>query len=180
LDITYLKGSHFRIIALVILWGLKANDASGQNGYYYNVQSNIIYRFTKYVDWPQNKKSGDFVIGIVGETPFYDEMKRFMLNKVAGSQKIVIKRFPSDGEDFNCAILFISESESHHLKHIAALTSGDPVLLVTESNGLVRKGACVNFIIIDDHLKLEFNTTAITEHKLNIAPELLSLGTIFK
>ncbi len=46
-------------------------------------------------------------------------------------------------------------------KRIAASTAGTPTLLVTESEGLSRKGACINFVLVDDHLKLEINKKAI-------------------
>ena len=38
----------------------------------YAVHANIIYRFTKYINWPDDRKTGDFVIGVVGDTPLYD------------------------------------------------------------------------------------------------------------
>jgi hypothetical protein len=58
----------------------------------YTIQATIIYRFTKYIDWPANKKSGDFIIGIVGDSPLYDDLKSFIGNKTVGSQKIVVTK----------------------------------------------------------------------------------------
>src|SRR4051812_16053310 len=78
----------------------------------YAVHANIIYRCTKYIDWPDYKKSGDFVIGIVGDSPLYDELKNFTANKTVGTQKIVIKKMSSSTSSYDCHILFISEEES--------------------------------------------------------------------
>jgi hypothetical protein len=146
----------------------------------YAIHANIVYHFTKYINWPDDKKSGDFIIGIVGDSPLYDELKSFVSNKTAGSQKIVIKKYPANSTTWSCNILFISEEESKILKKIAATTNGAPVLLVTESEGLARKGACINFTIVDDRLKLEINKVNIEQHNLNIASELLSLGILVK
>jgi len=146
----------------------------------YAVQANIIYRFTKYIDWPENKKTGDFIIGIVGDSPLTDELKSFIANKTVGSRKIVIKTFPSSADAYPCHILFISEDESSSLKKIAARTSGSSLLLVSESEGLAQKGSCINFIIVSDHLKLEINKNNIEERNLNIASELLQLGKLVK
>src|SRR5690349_1613319 len=64
----------------------------------YAVYANIIYRFTKYIDWPGSKKTGDFVIGIVGDSPLYDDLKSFIANKTVGDRKIVVARLsPSAG-----------------------------------------------------------------------------------
>lgn len=144
----------------------------------YAVHANIIYHFTKYIDWPTDKKSGDFIIGVVGETPLYDEIKSSTAGKTAGTQKIVIRRFSASSATFNCHILCISVDESDQLKKIAAATAGTPTLIVSESEGLAKKGSCINFTIVRDKLKLEINKNAIEKRGLSIATELLQLGTV--
>lgn len=161
-------------ITFLLLTGL--NSARAQQGTSYAIQANIIYHFTKYINWPDDKKSGDFVIGIVGDTPMYDELRSFMANKTAGGQKIVIKKFPASSASFNCHILFISEDGSGSLKKIAAATMGTSTLLVTENDGLAHKGSCINFILVDEHLRLEINKNNIEHRNLGIASELLQLG----
>ena len=168
----------FCLVIFFILTGL--SEIHAQQATDYSVQANIIYRFTKYIDWPVSKKSGDFVIGIIGETPLADELKGFIANKMAGSQKIVIKKFSASTESYNCHILFISEDESSSLKKIAARTAGNAILIVSESEGLALQGACINFIIVSDHLKLEINKTNIEQRNLSIASELLQLGKVVK
>jgi hypothetical protein len=146
----------------------------------YGVHANIIYRFTKYIDWPDNKKTGAFVIGIVGESPLRRYLKSFVSNKTVGNQKIIIKTYSPSAEEFDCHILFVCEDESPSFKKIVTHTAGDPILLVSEEEGLANKGSCVNFVIVDDRLKLEFNKTQIAQRHLNIATELLDLGKILK
>jgi hypothetical protein len=146
----------------------------------YAVQANIIYHFTKYIDWPGDKKTGDFVIGIVGDSPLFDELKNTVSSKSVGGQRIVIKKFAGGAPSYNCHILFISEEASGSIKRIATVTANTSTLLVTELEGLSHKGSCINFIIVDDHLKLEINKTNIERRNLDIATELLSLGIIVK
>ena len=159
---------------------LSTLEASAQQPADYAIQANIIYRFTKYIEWPENKKSGDFIIGIVGDSPLTDELKSFIANKTVSNRKIVIKTFSSSAEVYPCHILFISEDESGSVKKIAARTSGSSLLLVSESEGLAQKGSCINFVIIADHLKLEINKNNIEQRNLNIASELLQLGKLVK
>jgi hypothetical protein len=146
----------------------------------YAVYANIIYRFTKYIDWPDNKKNGDFIIGIVGDTPLYDELKTFTVHKTAGNQKIIVKKFYLSSTDYDCHILFIAEDESNNLKKLAARTSGLSILFVSEFPGLATKGSCINFIVIDEHLKLEINKSNIEQRNMHIANELLQLGILIK
>jgi hypothetical protein len=151
-----------------------------QQGTDYKIQANIIYRFTKYIDWPASKKNGDFIIGIVGESPLYDDLKTISATKTVGSQKIAVIKMSSSASSYNCHMLFISEEESSSLKRIASLTAGVPVLIISESDGLARKGSCINFITVDERLKLEINKSNVEQRSLHIASELLELGIIIK
>ena len=169
---------YFFCLLLVFLF--RSHPVQAQLETNYAVHANIIYHFTKYIDWPPSSRSGDFIIGVVGDTPLYDELKKGIANKMAGNQKIVVKRISSTEVLFNCHILFISDDESSSIKKIAAQTAGAPVLLVSESEGLAQKGSCINFIIVSDHLKLEINKNNIMLRGLSIASELLRLGKIIK
>lgn len=144
----------------------------------YAVHANIIYRITKYIDWPDNKKSDDFVIGIVGDSPLHDNLKGFVANKTVSNHKIIIRKYASSARAFDCQLLFICENESAHIKKISTRTVGIPVLLISEDEGPARKWSCINFMIVDDRLKLEINKRNIEQRHLNIATELLELGTV--
>jgi hypothetical protein len=153
-------------------------EAWAQNAY--AVHANIIYHFTKYINWPDDKKTGEFVIGVVGDTPLYDELKNFTSNRSVSGQPIVVKKFSANATAYKCHILFVADDVSGSVKRIASSTADTPTLLVTESEGLSRKGACINFVLVDDHLKLEINKTNIERRSLDIASELLNLGMIVK
>jgi len=154
--------------------------AQAQQNLDYALHANIIYRFIKYIDWPDQSKTGDFIIGIVGDTPLYDDLKKTIGNKLAGTQRIVLKKFSASAVSFDCHILFIGDDERRSLKKIASRTAGSPILLVSESDGLAEKGSCINFIIVADRLKLEINKHNIEGRGLDIASELLQLGKIVK
>lgn len=172
-----LKCSKLFVLANFFLFFISKTHAQPATNY--AVHANIIYRFTKYIEWPNNKKSGDFIIGIVGNSPLYDELKTFIANKTVGDQKIIIKKFSSSASAYNCHILFIGEDESGSLQKIAARTNG-ATLLVSESPGLAYKGSCINFIIVDERLKLEINKNNIEQRNMHIASELLRLGTLIR
>ncbi len=144
------------------------------------MHANIIYHFTKYINWPGSKRTGDFVIGIVGETPLYDSLKSFVVDKSAGDQKILVRMYSHSETVYDCQILFISEDESSYLKKILLRTIGTPLLIVTEFQEGTIKGSCINFAIVFGHVKMEINKNNIEERHLNIASELLQLGKLVK
>jgi hypothetical protein len=170
----------FMLGCITVLSFLSLSGVLVQHETDYKIYANIIYRFTKYIDWPVNKKSGDFIIGIVGDSPLYDDLKSLSANKTVGNQKIAVVRMSPSANSYNCHILFISEEESSSLKKIAILTAGAAILIISESDGLARKGSCINFITVDERLKLEINKGNIEQRNLGIASELLELGIIIK
>lgn len=165
------------IFLLILSSSFKTHAQSGTD---YAVHANIIYHFTKYINWPEDKKSGDFIIGIMGESQLFEKLKAFIANKTVGGQKIVIRKYASNAQSFNCHILFIGDEESGSLKKIATATAAGSTLIVTETEGLARKGSCINFVIVDERLKLEINKKNIEQRDLGIATELLNLGTIVR
>lgn len=172
------KRRYKAILIVTILLFSHLYEAWAQNAY--AVHANIIYHFTKYINWPDERKTGEFVIGVVGDTPLYDELKNFTSKRSAAGQPIIVKKFSTSASLFNCHILFVADESSSNIKRIAATTASTPTLLVTESEGLSRKGACINFVLVDDRLKLEINKTNIESRSLDIASELLNLGIIVK
>jgi hypothetical protein len=50
----------FFLLNLVLLLGLLKTQAQQNDNY--AIDANIIYRFSKYINWPDDKKSGDFII----------------------------------------------------------------------------------------------------------------------
>jgi hypothetical protein len=172
--------SFLKLLIPAMIFLFRAQTASAQDETDYAVHANIIYHFTKYIDWPEDKKSGNFIIGVMGNSHIYEELKKNIADKMVDHQKIVIKTFSSSASSFNCHILYIGDDESGNIKKIAAKTAGTPTLLVSESEGLARKGSCINFVIVSDRLKLEINITSIEQRNLDVASELLLLGKIVK
>jgi hypothetical protein len=166
------------IVTIVLLTSFL--NVSAQRVVDYAVQANIIYQFTKYIDWPENKKSGDFIIGVIGDTPLVEDLKKIAAHKTAGNQKIVVKRFLPSQSSYDCHILCISEEETDNLKKIVAKTAGLPVLLVGEEEETAQNGACISFKVESQKLKLEINKTNIDTRHLNIASELLQLAKVVK
>ncbi len=70
----------YRVVLILPILLLSLFDARAQNAY--AVHANIIYRFTNYINWPDDKKTGEFIIGVVGETPLFDELQNFTSKKI--------------------------------------------------------------------------------------------------
>lgn len=141
-------------------------------------KSVFMYNFTKYVEWPASKKSGDFIIAVIGKddvTPFLDAVAK---SKLAGNQKIVVKQCNSAAEAAGSHMVFLSGSKSNDFESVAAVAKSSNALLVTDKSGLGRRGAGINFINEGGKIRFEVNKSAMEGSGLKVSNDLLKLGTV--
>lgn len=144
------------------------------------IKAVFIYNFTKYIEWPQSYKEGEFTIGIVGETPLYSELIKMTETKKVANQTLEVKKFNSPSEVTKCHILYICKDKSSNISDIIKKLKNNSTLLVTEENGLMEKGAGINFIIKDNRQKFELNKGNVEKYKLKISSNLEALAFTVK
>ena len=158
----------------------------------YERKATYLIYFGIYVQWPEGGNfphaEERFVIGILGQDPFGRHLRAFE-GKPLGNKRIVIHRFASIDEYRPCHLLFISdraepqqapESSQDRLRDALRRVGGDPVLIVTESAELARRGAMINFVAdVEDRLiKMQINRDAARRAGLDISARLLNLRGI--
>lgn len=124
-----------------------------------------LYSFSRYVNWPADKKSGDFVITVVGNKDVYNDLQQMIVGKMVGDQHIVVKysRIASELNN-NSQMIFLSENQSSGVQKLEA----NGTLVVSEQEGTVQKGASVDFVNVDDVVKFEISKTNMTRQGLQI------------
>lgn len=166
------------ILSMFFMLMLAPNRLKAQQDIDYTFYPKYVYHFTKYIDWPANKKTGDFVIAIVGESDATKALKQFFVGKKVGNQNIVVKYMHSDADFTGVHIVFVSSKSSSQLSGIASRVSAAKALLVSEKEGFARKGADISFFIKDEKLKFEINKSVIENKGLKIATELIKLAVV--
>ncbi len=162
------KSFQILILLLFIVFDLKAQEEK-----YIGL---FVYNFTKYFDWPENMKTGDFVIEVLGHESVYNELLKITANKKIGYQNIVVKNALSPGSIEKCHIMFIGHWQSRHLPVILNKLENHPSLIITEMEGLLEKGSAINFVIREGTIKFEIKTSNITSHKLKTDPRIRELA----
>jgi hypothetical protein len=141
------------------------------------IKAIYIYNFTKYIEWPDNYKEGSFVIGFIGNnSALLGELSKMALSKKVGSQSIEIRNISTIDDNARFNIIFVLSENSSQLSEVVTKTKGKSTLIVTEKPGLVKQGAAINFIIIDNKQKFELNKTNIEKYKLKVASTLEAMA----
>jgi hypothetical protein len=145
----------------------------------YKAYTLFVYNFIKYIEWPEAKSQGDFVLGILGDGPIVQELERLAATKKAKGRTIVIKKFSSPDKVTDCQLLYVTSSKSGAIKQLNELNRNKPILIVGEREGLARKGAALSFVTLeDDVLKFDINKSEIEQHNLKIPGTLILLGLL--
>ena len=141
------------------------------------IKATFLYNFTKYIDWPDKYKEGNFAIGVLGTTAFYNDLNALLSTKTVGSQKFEIKSFSSvESITGICHILFIPAENSGLLPDVLKKMKGKSTLIVTEKGGLAKQGSAINFIIENNKQRSELNKSNIEKYNLKVSTTLESLA----
>ena len=141
------------------------------------IKATFIYNFTKYIDWPEKYKEGNFVIGVLGTTPFYNDLTALLTKKSVGKQIFEIKSFTNvESISGNCHILFIPIVNSGMMPDVLKKMKGKSTLIVTEKSGLAKQGSGINFVVDNNKQRFELNKANIEKYDLKVSSTLASLA----
>lgn len=141
------------------------------------IKATFIYNFTKYIDWPEKYKEGNFVIGVLGATSFYNDLTTLLSKKSVGKQTFEIKSYTnSESITGVCHILFITAENSGQLPDVLKKMKGKSTLIVTEKSGLVKQGSGINFVVDNNKQRFELNKTNIEKYDMKVSSTLASLA----
>lgn len=167
------------LILLVLALGfLSSNVKAADDRPLHEIHSMMLFNFSKYVNWPSNNVTGNFVIGVIGSDKVFETLSAWYNNKSRGSQKIVIKKFNSASEITDCEVLYLAKQASRQFDEVKNKINGKSTLLISDKAGLGQKGSGINFKLVDGKLKFEINKKAIDQANLKVSSQLTGMAII--
>lgn len=169
--------NYIRIIALVLV-GIAAtgHECSAQDKDY-RAHVLFLYNFIKYISWPT--ETDHFVIGVMGESPVAEELRKLAaIKKTPAGKPILIKIIDNIHTMAGCQIIYIPDAHSKDIAQLITVVQVEPALIVSERDGLTKKGADISFFTDDDKLGFSINRKNIESKKLKASGELLRLAEL--
>ena len=136
----------------------------------------FLYSFSRYIEWPENRKDGDFVIAVLGESPVVNHLREMAKTKKTGNQAFLIIQYTQPEEIEYCHMLFLPESSSQWLADCRELLQNQPTLVIANSPGTATQGADINFVLVNGRPGFEMNTASTSQKNLKVAAQLLKLA----
>lgn len=138
----------------------------------------LLDKITAYVDWPSQASDRPFVLGVVGRTPFGDELDNHFQGKALKNRPVQIKYFRGSEDIGDCDLLFVCASERDRLGIVLTKVKGRPVLTVGDSPGYAAGGVMINLVRDGNRLAFEVNVAKAKESGLRMAAGFLKLSKV--
>ncbi len=141
-----------------------------------NYISLYLLNFTRYIEWPEEDREGNFVIEVLGHASVYEKLKEIVKGKKAGGQPIEVRNYMTVEEMGEPHIMFVGHWQSRYIKDVVAKLEGRSTLVVAENTGMLDQGAAINFVIRDGEIQYEFKKENALNRGLNVSSRLWQLG----
>jgi len=168
------------VLLLTCAWVLPIRSIHAQEApTEYQVKAAYLFNFLKFVEWPGDPLAdthGHWVIGIVGDNPFGDELTQIIAGKTVQGHELQVRQFRA-GEDLHeCHVLFISTSEKKRIPSVLAALSGSSVLTVGDMDHFIESGGMIQFVMEEKRVRFGIDVGASSRARLKISSKLLSLA----
>lgn len=141
------------------------------------VKAAFLYHFGKFIDWPKEALPPDtFTIAVLGAKPVADELRQLAPDRSVQNRTLQVREIRSIEEAGTAQILFIHEADASRLPRLLAPLRGKPVLIVTDVEDGLKKGASVNFTLSQQRLRFEISLSQAKHAGLYFSSRLLAIA----
>lgn len=158
-----------------ILVGFSSFNANAQRPIH-ELHSMLIFNFVKYIEWPEETKSGEFVIAVYGDDDVYNQLSNLYGKREIKGQSTNIVNVSDVSELTNAHIIYLASNKSRDFDVILEKYDVKPTLIITDKSGLGKKGSSINFREVGGKLKFEINQATFDNSNLKISSQLLNMG----
>lgn len=142
------------------------------------VKAAYLYRFASYVDWPESafaQKDSALRIVIVGAENLASELAGAVRNETFNGRPVSVQAYKQPSDLAGAHIVFVSRGESARLGALRQAAGGNS-LLVTESEGALRQGSVINFVIVGGQVRFEISLESAKQRNLRLSSRLLTVA----
>lgn len=145
----------------------------------YDLKAAFLFNFVKFVEWPPTAFAGDrtpLTICIYGDDPFGRTLDAVVQGERVGERGLLVQRPDSLDDVRGCHVLFVCRSEKGRLAEVLAQVREAPVLTVGDTDGFLRAGGVINFVLEGSKVRFLIDQAAAERSGLRISSKLMRLA----
>lgn len=116
----------------------------------------------------------EFTIAVFDADEVAAELEQFLPGHTIQGRPMNVRRLQAVADLNGAEVLFIGADANAELNEQLALVVGRPVLVVTDVPQGLRKGAMINFRVVDSHVRFEISQPAAESAGLELSSRLLA------
>jgi len=172
----FLLASVSAILAVVLILAGHSAFAQPAASKEFQVKAVFLFNFAQFVEWPTSAFADEqkpLIIGVLGEDPFGPYLDDTVRGEKVNGRPLAVERYHKIEEVKTCHILFVSHSETAHLKQDLEVLKSRPILTVSDINDFCRQGGTIQFVTDKNKIRLKINVEAARAAHLTISSKLL-------
>jgi YfiR/HmsC-like len=155
------------LLATLFTFTLKAQTTNHQ------VYSLYVVNIAKYSSWPT--VNGEFNITVFGKSKVYDELLKQNGKNVNG-HVLKVTQVENVSDIGQPQIIYLADGKSSALDDILKLTEGKSIMIISEREGLHKRGAGFSFVVMENGtLRCDMNGTELEKRQIKISKNLSAL-----
>jgi hypothetical protein len=140
----------------------------------YQVYALFVMNIAKYSSWPA--VDGEMQIAVFGKSKTYDELLKQNGKNVNGHQ-VKVDQVENITDIGHPHILYLADGKSGNLDEIIKATHGKAIMIITEREGLFKKGAGFSFVVMENGtLRFDVNNTELEKRSIKVSKSLSALA----
>jgi hypothetical protein len=141
----------------------------------YQVHSLFVMNIARYSTWPSG--IGEFHIVVYGKSKIYDELVKQVAGKNINGLTAKVSQAENVGNISDAQIVFLADGKSNNLGDIIKATEGKSIMIITEREGLFKKGAGFSFVLTDNNtLRYDINNAELEKRNIKVSKNLANLA----
>jgi len=139
-------------------------------------KASFLFQFARSNDWPNDKKQGNFRIGIQGNTALYNLLVEKYAGQSIGSQMLEVVEIDDSVLMSEFIHVLYTESEGDELLQLIEYTAEKPIMVVTsvDADSAMPEGAVVNFVVQTSRIRYELDMENALKRGLIVGNRILS------
>jgi hypothetical protein len=138
----------------------------------YHVKAAYLFNFAKFVEWPDDPRTGPITICVAGQNPFGDVLDETLRGEMVNDRPLAQRLIQNP--DPACHIVFVPQGIAT-ASYVRALRDV-PTLTVGETADFISQGGIINFVLENGKVRFQIDSKAAGRTDLRISSHLLRLA----
>ena len=143
------------------------------------IRAAMVYNFCKFVDWPEEVKSENLVLGVMSDgfdVPDFSSID----GKTVQDLLLEVRTVSSQKDLSECNLLFISQFKGMSMQDAFAESRNESILTISEIDDFCTQGGVIQMVPRRGKMRFFINRQAADEAGLTLSSQLLKMARIIE